>query len=450
MAFIIDKQTLDDLQIIGRRREGSVYHLFNRTRTRGGAQILEEMFLYPLADMEKIRRRSDIIRYFRERKIALNFRNDALDTLEHYLSNTDQRTTIAPENDTIQRRLRNYIGADTEYEQLHKGLLAAISVFNGLRELLEKIDVDEAPAAYLRDIIEMQVLLSDPEFSWMHEERDNKKLAYARIVKYDHTLRFVARYKIKKLLYHIYHLDVYISVAKVAEARGFTSPRVLDIKENVLKIEGMYHPQLKDPVANDFQVDYNSNVIFLTGANMAGKSTFMKTLGITLFLAHMGFPVPAVDMEFSVRSGLFTTINLADNLNMGYSHFYAEVLRLKKVAEQVSHTEHLVVIFDELFRGTNVKDAYDATVAVMEAFAGRRNCTFIISTHIMEAGEELRKKCDNINFLYFPTIMEGNIPNYTYRLTPGITNDRHGMMIINNEHILDIIKRRRNSLKSAS
>jgi len=183
---------------------------------------------------------------------------------------------------------------------------------------------------------------------------------------------------------------------------------------------------------------------------MAGKSTFMKTFGICVFLAHMGFPVPAQKMEFSVQNGLFTTINLPDNLNMGYSHFYAEVLRVKKVAECVSRTHNLIVVFDELFRGTNVKDAYDATVAVTEAFAANRDCTFIISTHIMEAGETLRGLCNNINFTYLPTIMEGNIPRYTYRLQEGITNDRHGMMIINNEHIIDIIKSRKKNTNTKS
>lgn len=96
---------------------------------------------------------------------------------------------------------------------------------------------------------------------------------------------------------------------------------------------------------------------------------------------------------------------------------------MKKVAQQVRQTQHLIVVFDELFRGTNVKDAYDATVAVTEAFAGIRNCTFIISTHIIEAGEVLKERCDNINFVYLPTKMEGSKPVYTYTLAPGITDD---------------------------
>ena len=116
------------------------------------------------------------------------------------------------------------------------------------------------------------------------------------------------------------------------------------------------------------------------------------------------------------------------------------MLRVKKVAQEVRHTQHLIVVFDELFRGTNVKDAYDATVAVAEAFAEIRNCTFIISTHIIEAGDTLRSKCDNINFVYLPTKMDGNKPVYTYTLASGITDDRHGMMIVNNEHIIEILK----------
>src|SRR4029077_21052459 len=109
----------------------------------------------------------------------------------------------------------------------------------------------------------------------------------------------------------------------------------------------------------------DSNVLFLTGANMAGKATVMKSLGIVLFLARMGFPVAASSMEFSVLDGIYTTINLPDNLGMGASHFYAEVLRVKKVAQELSTGKKLCVLFNELFRATNVKDAIEATIAIV-------------------------------------------------------------------------------------
>jgi DNA mismatch repair ATPase MutS len=177
------------------------------------------------------------------------------------------------------------------------------------------------------------------------------------------------------------------------------------------------------------------NMIFLTGANMAGKSTLMKALGAVVYLAHMGFPVAAEEMQFTVMDGLFTSINVPDNLNKGYSHFYAEVLRVKTVATQVSEGRRLLVIFDELFKGTNVKDAFDATLAVAEAFAAYRNCFYIVSTHIIEVGEELGKRGEHILFRYMPTQISAGVPCYTYRMTEGISNDRQGMMIIEKEGI---------------
>lgn len=100
----------------------------------------------------------------------------------------------------------------------------------------------------------------------------------------------------------------------------------------------------------------------------------------------------------------------------------------------------MIVLFDELFRGTNVKDAYDATLAVVQAFAKNRDSLFIISTHITEVGEALKGVCKNIRYLYMPTRMENMKPVYPYKLTEGITTDRHGLVIVNNEHIVEIIK----------
>jgi DNA mismatch repair ATPase MutS len=143
-------------------------------------------------------------------------------------------------------------------------------------------------------------------------------------------------------------------------------------------------------------------------------------------------------MKFSIKDGLCTSINVPDNLALGYSHFYSEVLRVKKVAEEVSGAKELIVIFDELFKGTNVKDAYDATLAVTEAFSAYRNCFFVISTHIIEVGEVLRRN-SQIRFRYLSTMMEGTTPRYTYQLQEGISADRQGMIIIENEGILELL-----------
>ena len=285
-------------------------------------------------------------------------------------------------------------------------------------------------------------MLHSKEWERLKKLKGVEQFPFRRLVYYDYCLRARGYENLRRLMNIIYELDVYMTGAAVAAQRGFSRAVAYpsSTTDNRIDLVNVFHPQVRNAVANSICISHNQNVLFLTGANMAGKSTFMKSFGVAVYMAHMGFPVAAEKMEFTVQDGLYTSINVSDNLNMGYSHFYAEVLRVKKVAQQVRQTQHLVVVFDELFRGTNVKDAYDATVAVTEAFAGIRNCTFIISTHIIEAGEVLKERCDNINFVYLPTKMEGSKPVYTYTLAPGVTDDRHGMMIVNNEHIIEIIK----------
>jgi DNA mismatch repair ATPase MutS len=171
---------------------------------------------------------------------------------------------------------------------------------------------------------------------------------------------------------------------------------------------------------------------------MAGKSTFLKTLGISVYLSHLGFPVPAKSFKTSVFNGLFTTINLADNLSNGYSHYYNEVLRVKYVAEQINNGGNYFIVFDELFRGTNIKDAYEASLAVIEAFSNLNRSVFALSTHIIEVAEKLKEN-SFIFFKYFEAnLIEGN-PQYNYQIKDGVTNERIGMYILNKEKVLETI-----------
>lgn len=504
MSFYVDQQSLDDLNVFGKRGRDSVFGLYNLARTRGGSGILDAMFRYPLSDRQKINQRSEIIRYMMDCAMEFPFRGELFDTIEYYLANTDHRTKLLAHENTIHRKLKGAVGADAQYEQIHKGVLSSIEVLDTLRRFVAgmqqqvgaapatggrthpevpaaggkgksmaasvnavasvagevasapatggrthpevpaagaKKEYSEADNPFREELTVLAEFVADHDFAPLLAEEGARKLTYAKTAALDELLRFRLREKMQKVLQRIYRLDVYIAVANVARHHNFAFATATPAGDNSMSIEGMYHPQVNNAVPNSIKVTPEGNVLFLTGANMAGKSTFMKTLGLVVYLAHVGFPVPARSMEFSVLDGMYTTINLPDNLSIGYSHFYAEVMRVKKVAQALGKDKHLLVIFDELFRGTNVKDAYDATVAITEAFAGKRDCLFVISTHIIEAGDELRKRCDNVRFVYLPTIMEGSKAKYPYTLAEGITSDRHGMMIINNENVVDIIRK---------
>jgi DNA mismatch repair protein MutS len=322
--------------------------------------------------------------------------------------------------------------------EIANGVSALISLVQQIKTFIESKDVI-AMESYTKEREAIASLLLDPAFEPVLREQQKAKLSYGAITAYDLLFRHRERSKIEKLLAQIYQLDVYLSVAKVARDKNFVFPKALAKGKSILRLKGVYHPELAKPVSNDFSMDTSQNVVFLTGANMAGKSTFLRSVSTAVYVAHIGFPVAAAEMEFSVLDGIYTTINLPDNLGIGASHFYAEVLRVKKVATELQANKSLFIIFDEMFRGTNVKDAHEATVEITIAFAAKKDSMFIISSHIVEAGERLQQ-IPSIGFQYLPTRMNGTIPEYTYTLENGITADRLGMIIIRNEGILETLK----------
>ena len=445
MHFATDKQTLDDLNIFGQRGGDSVYGLFSHTQTRGGALLMEQLFREPLSRPDAIRRRIDIFRWFAESGLPFPFKPEWFDAVEQYLANTDERSKLSQADGLLERRIKGLISTNTEESIIQKGIASLVEIAHACRDFVsvtagESTDGEADGSAYAEERRALQTLLDEPAFTGVLQHSRRKKLGFEEMAGLDEQLRFRHRSVVRRVLERIYYLDLYLTVARVAVARKFAFPIVLDRGSNTVRLQGLYHPGLAGAIPNSITITSDNNIVFLTGANMAGKSTFMKSLGITIYLAHMGFPVAASAMEFSVLDGLFTTINLSDNLGMGASHFYAEVLRVKKVAEELNRGRNLLVIFDELFRGTNVKDAYEATIEITGAFALKRNSIFVISTHIIEAGEVLREQHGNIGFVFLPTRMERTRPVYTYQLESGITDDRHGMVIIRNEGILDILE----------
>ncbi|WP_127125598.1 MutS-related protein [Pseudoflavitalea rhizosphaerae] len=438
MNFYTDQQTLSDISIFSKSGKPSIYAFFNQTHTAGGAELLEQMFRAPLSDREAINRRSAIFRHFQQRKPELPFQPMWFDAAAHYLENSDARTRLTHEDNSLKRKFSTLIGSDTGYQFVVNGVDAVSNIVTGIyafanSDILKGNEDIEAETALVLERME------DPTFAQVLQLAALKKRSFEDTALLDRFYRFTLRETIMKIVHYCYTIDLYHCVANVASKLDLAFAEATEGRSELM-LEKAYHPLVDKAVPNNFELLPGQQVIFLTGANMAGKSTFMKTMGICMYLAHMGFPVPAKAMRFSVRDGIFTTINLADNLNMGHSHFYAEVLRVKHIVEQVRLGHNLFVIFDELFRGTNVKDAGDGTVAITHSFAMQKQTLFVVSTHIIEAADELKKRCDNIRYVFMPTYMEGSVPRYTYTLEEGVTADRHGMLIIQNEGMLDMLR----------
>lgn len=423
MFLQTDEQTIEDLRLFSRREHSGIYDIYNNTYTRGGEAELEKMFRQPLSELNAITHRSGIISSLAGLKTSFPFSASLLDGVEKYMAAVHEGTD----------HQKSTLGE----KEISNGVTAIIQFLHVLRDFIQQGDLVKV-AGLQDERNEMLNLLDTPSLKPVFNGQPQARISFAAVTAFDLLLRVREREKVLTLLQFIYRIDVYISVAQIAAKRQFIFPKVHPKGSNVLKVEAVYHPELTNPVTNNLSMGQEKSVVFLTGANMAGKSTFLRAFSTAVYIAHMGFPVAAKSMEFSVMDGVYTTINLPDNLGIGASHFYAEVLRVKKMATELGAGKSLFVLFDELFRGTNVKDAHEGTVLLTKAFARKRNSLFIISSHIVEAGDELKQQ-SNIGFHYLPTIMNGTVPEYTYTLKEGITDDRHGMIIIRNEGILETL-----------
>ena len=155
---------------------------------------------------------------------------------------------------------------------------------------------------------------------------------------------------------------------------------------------------------------------------MAGKSTFIKSVGAAVFLAHIGMGVPAESMELTWFDGLLSNINVTDNIAKGESYFYNEVQRVKDTILKINDGKKWLILIDELFKGTNVQDAMKCSTTVIEGLRKIDNALFVLSTHLYEIGESL-KKYSNIQFRYFETEVKDEQLYFNYNLKEGISKD---------------------------
>jgi len=401
---------------------------------------MEQLFEMPLNHEDAINERTAVFEFLKKCSTVFEFNTIQFDTIDTYLANTDERSKLQYETKSLEQKLKTFITSDTQRQEALKGIDALIAIGRQSFQYIGAMRQQSVPSLLKRILQDMEELLSTPIWLAVLNRKTGSKISYDEAVSLDHLFRFSCRGEIIKLLEKLYQLDVFYTVSKIARERNWVFATACPASSSKLIIENLRHPQLSNATPNSIKLEKPENVIFLTGANMAGKSTLMKSIGIALYLAHMGFPLSVQSMEFSVKEGLLTTINLADNIGMGYSHFYAEVKRIKKMVELAQHNRAFFFIVDELFRGTNVKDAEEATIVVTGGFARKMNTMLMVSTHIMEAGTVLKENHDSIQFLFLPTTMVDGKPQSNYKLERGITADRHGMLIIKNEGILEILK----------
>jgi hypothetical protein len=200
----------------------------------------------------------------------------------------------------------------------------------------------------------------------------------------------------------------------------------------VFKAQQIAHPLIPDGprVANDFQVDRLGELAVITGSNMSGKSTFLRTLGINLALAYAGGSVLAERLEAPLMR-LYTSMTLNDSLEGGISFFYAEVRRLKGLLDALQDPDAPMPLFfliDEIFRGTNNRERQAGSQAYTAALVGRSGLG-LISTHDLELAH-LAETLPGVRNLHFREDVQGQEMVFDYILRPGPSPTTNALRIM--------------------
>jgi len=248
--------------------------------------------------------------------------------------------------------------------------------------------------------------------------------------------KFTLRQWLPKWLDTFYEIEALSSLANYAYLNpDLQFPKIVSLSDAsklpLMQGQDIGHPLLRDEarVCNDFTLDHLGEVAIITGSNMSGKSTFLRTLGINLVMAYCGSVVVARQMQ-GVPFRIFTCIHLSDSLTDGISYFYAEVRRLKELLDalEMESPYPLFFLIDEIFRGTNQHERQEGSAAYIRALAGK-NGAGVIATHDLTLAE-LAEQIDALhNYHFRDEVLDGRMV-FDYRIRPGASPTTNALKIM--------------------
>jgi DNA mismatch repair protein MutS len=434
----VDKTTLADLSIFHSEEEQSVFHHLNHTQTNGGREYLRYLLGTPLDTLDEILDTQQTLTQLMDvaKDWPITVTNGTIMVIERFyetpLDNFSQHPNAI--NSQVYKLFYNH-----DYSLLRYTVEHAIDFTKGMQQIVDLLFEKKLSKKLATWVTRLSMLLSKPMMQELMQA-DKKKLRPEDILKYGGFIRHHYKAQNFELVDLYSRFDAYLSVAWACKKYDFSFPEIKQSAEPYIKASGLYHMLLEVPVSYDIEISPENNFLFLTGANMAGKSTFIKAVGVATYLAHLGMGVPAKEMQLSLLDGLLSNIQVVDNIIKGESFFFNEVQRIKNTIEKISDGKKWLILIDELFKGTNQQDAVKCSITVIEGLRKMKNALFILSTHLYEIGDDLRKH-NNIQFHYFETSVQDDQLLFSYQLKEGISNDRLGYLILRKEGVVNLLEK---------
>ncbi|MBA3971387.1 MAG: hypothetical protein H0X46_04470, partial [Bacteroidetes bacterium] len=478
-----------DLDIFGRK---SLFQLLNRTSTYTGRIILASWLTTPFLDKDVILQRQEAIRELSGKPewdhhfIALGFENkeksNDKETINEWLNEKNSFSSpflkiasILFPGLTIISVIFYFIGSINEtpftvlfllqlmiigaytkkINKIHDNLSRKFDSIEKYRQLISLIESETLKSELLKQL-QLHFIKNDKRASESIKslkKQTDKLDARMNIVvaivlngillwdinvmrgiekwRKDHKENFV------KWIDAIGEFDAFISLGLFAYNNPeYTYPEVVT-ERFVMEAENTGHPLISENVLvkNNYSMEHAPKVDLLTGANMAGKSTFLRTIGVNLTLAMIGAPVCASRYKFSPIS-LFTSLRTNDSLQENESFFYAELKRLQLLIEQYEKGKPVFFLLDEILKGTNSIDQHAGSAALIKKIL-RLNGVGIVATHDVELSKLTSEFPDKVRNLCFNITIEQDKLHFNYKLSDGVCSTMNASFLMKKMGIAD-------------
>jgi DNA mismatch repair ATPase MutS len=430
--MIVDQTTLIDLEIFSDASgRGGVLSLMDDTETEVGRKALRSRLANPFADVSSIVETQRAIAFLSEGMNRRFLQRDRTEAVRRYLDSNI--VLVPPRNvfwDAVTALWLTLANRDV-CREIRAGVAETVTLLQDVSGVARAMLAQDPPPvvkALASEIIDISDGL----------EVAGPSLTIREPMRVDRIYRGPARARLGRLLEAVGELDALATMARTTKRLGWVMPEIVEAEAFLLDGEGLFHPFIEDPVANPIRLSGGEPMVFLTGPNMAGKTTYLRTAALVVLLAQTGMGIPAERARLTPVDVLFTSLNPADNLRAGLSFFLSEVHRVRDAATHLADGRRGFVLFDEVFKGTNVKDALEASATVILGFAKAKGSGFIFSSHLVELVEALEAG-GRVRFNYFDGRLTDGRAEYSYRMQAGVSDQRFGLQLLNEARIPDLL-----------
>jgi DNA mismatch repair protein MutS len=432
----LDDRTLHDLEITRRAdRSSCVLDLLDRTGSRRARDQLEQRVREPLPDADAIVAGQEASRalHVMQSEVRRLLRMIEFDETDRYLASrweaSRARSAIlrAAEAAWVKLRYRPFARHVVQGGRNVRRLMAAAGELARALERSASLHLRDRGAA-------IRAMLGGAEMIRLRDIR-NERWYRGGGLHFDQLARGPARETLLQLLDAAAAIDVLLSLAEATHALGWTYPEV----GGPLEIIDCWHPLLPDAARNSLVLNAATRVVLITGPNMAGKTTYLKSVGVCVYLAHLGCGVPAASMRFVPVSAIMAGVEISERVASGESFFFAEVRRIKALATLLQPGQPIVGMIDEPFRGTNIRDATDATTLLFRRLASHPAGVVLVTTHLVEVAATLRD-LSAVRLVCFEGAPAVDGIVFDHRMREGLSDQRLGMALLRQEGVAALLE----------